>query len=268
MAEFNELIRDFKKIRDYMRDFYVYGFKSRNDFKHKSARTYDNEKRRIESYMGGYMKWNYTKSGKNSCIAMDCAKIAVNPLYAAWQSKAFTGNDIMLHFYILDALKNADALPIEALTDEICAQSGETFDAQTVRHKCAEYVSLGLLISEKKGRALYYRLSPCFFDLLTAVAPGLPEAVKFFQGAAPFGEIGSFLMDNVGIENDRFSFKHYYVAHTLEDGILLELLAAIRKNQEISFVNYSEKTDWVTERSGIPMKIFVSAATGRRYLCL
>jgi hypothetical protein len=42
MAEFNELIRDFKKIRDYMRDFYVYGFKSRNDFKHKSARTYDN----------------------------------------------------------------------------------------------------------------------------------------------------------------------------------------------------------------------------------
>jgi hypothetical protein len=218
--------------------------------------------------MGGYMKWNYTKSGKNSFIAMDCAKIAVNPLYAAWQSKAFTGNDIMLHFYILDTLKDTESMPVETLTDEICAQSGETFDAQTVRHKCAEYVSLGLLTSEKKGRALYYRLSNCFFEQLAAVASGLTDAVKFFQGVAPCGEIGSFIMGNDSIENDRFSFKHYSVAHTLEDGILLELLAAIRKNQAVSFINYSEKTDWVTERSGIPMKIFVSAATGRRYLCL
>ena len=37
MAEFQELIKNFDRIRDYMRQFYVYGFKSRNDFDAKSA---------------------------------------------------------------------------------------------------------------------------------------------------------------------------------------------------------------------------------------
>ena len=51
MAEFQELIKNFDRIRDYMRQFYVYGFKVRNDFSEKSARTYDNERRRIESWL-------------------------------------------------------------------------------------------------------------------------------------------------------------------------------------------------------------------------
>ena len=45
MAEFQELIKNFDRIRDYMRQFYVYGFKVRNDFDARSARTYDNERR-------------------------------------------------------------------------------------------------------------------------------------------------------------------------------------------------------------------------------
>ena len=38
MSEFQELIKNFDKIRDYMRQFYVYGFKVRSDFDAKSAR--------------------------------------------------------------------------------------------------------------------------------------------------------------------------------------------------------------------------------------
>ena len=34
-----------------MRDFYVYGFKSRDDYTKKSARSYDDERRRIESWL-------------------------------------------------------------------------------------------------------------------------------------------------------------------------------------------------------------------------
>ena len=29
---YNELVKNFKRIRDYMREFYVYGFKSRDEF--------------------------------------------------------------------------------------------------------------------------------------------------------------------------------------------------------------------------------------------
>ncbi|BCJ95492.1 WYL domain-containing protein [Anaerocolumna cellulosilytica] len=268
MGEFNELIRNFDKIRDYMRDFYIYGFKSRNDFNRKSARTYDNEKRRIESYMGEYMKWSYTKSGKNSFISMDCSKIPVNPLYSAWKSKAFTSNDIMLHFYLLDILNSHAKIAISQLTDEICEKSHQTFDIQTVRNKCSEYVSLGLLKSDKQGKSLYYSLSKESFDGLLAIAPGLAAAVSFYQGSTALGEIGNYIMDNHTIENTLFNFKHYYVAHTLEDNVLLDILSSIRNKQSIEFENYNEAGNLSSTSYGIPLRVFVSSATGRRYLCI
>ena len=46
---YNEIIKNFEKIRSYMREFYVYGFKNRAEYDKKSARSYDDEKRRMES---------------------------------------------------------------------------------------------------------------------------------------------------------------------------------------------------------------------------
>ena len=263
MAEFSQLIKRFDKIRDYMRDFYVYGFKSRADFTKKSARTYDNEKRRIESYMGDYMKWDYSGGAKSAFMSVDCSKIPVNPLYAAWKSKSFTSNDIMLHFYILDILQEGP-LPVEALTDEICRKSGVTFDSQTVRLKCGEYVKSGLLLCEKQGKAFVYSL----FSGKLPLSEELLDAVAFFQGAAPFGEIGSYILDRESHTNEHFTFKHNYIAHTLEDGVLLDLLAAIRKNQAVYFENHSEKSGATVRIHGVPLKIFVSTTTGRRYVCM
>ncbi len=263
MAEFSELIKKFDKIRDYMRDFYVYGFKSRTDFNKKSARTYDNEKRRIESYMGKYMKWDYSSGAKTSFISVDCANIPVNPLYAAWKSKSFTANDIMLHFYILDALQNG-AMPVETLTDLISQKSERTFDVQTVRNKCNEYIKLGLLTKEKRGKAfLYSRVPPTF-----PITEELLDAVKFYQGIAPFGEIGSYIMDRENQDNDLFAFKHHYIAHTLEDGILMDLLKAIRTNRCIIFENQSERTGKTITVHALPLKILISAQTGRRFACM
>ena len=56
MAEFQELVKNFQRIRDYMRQFYVYGFKVRGDYTEKSARTYDNERRRIESWLSPFSR--------------------------------------------------------------------------------------------------------------------------------------------------------------------------------------------------------------------
>ena len=49
LMAYSELIKNFERIRDYMREFYVYGFKTREEYYSKSARSYDNERRRIES---------------------------------------------------------------------------------------------------------------------------------------------------------------------------------------------------------------------------
>lgn len=63
---YSELIKNFNRIRDYMREFYVYGFKSRDEYTGKSARSYDNERRRIESWLGHYMQFRQTVDGKNA----------------------------------------------------------------------------------------------------------------------------------------------------------------------------------------------------------
>jgi len=246
-----------------MRDFYVYGFKSRIDFDRKSARTYDNEKRRCESYLKKYMKWDYKDGNKASFISVDSSKIPINPLFAAWKSKSFTSNDIMLHFYILDALKNRK-MTVDLLTDYICEKSGVAFDTQTIRGKCNEYVDHGMLTCEKQGKAFFYGITPETVD----ITPELLDAIKFFQGAAPIGEVGSFILDNENVENNLFAFKHHYIAHTLEDGILLDLLTVIRKNQSVVFENQSERSGNTTTIHALPLKIFVSATTGRRYVCM
>ena len=104
MAEFQELIKNFDRIRDYMRQFYIYGFKARTEFDGKSARTYDNERRRIESWLAVYTRADYTSKGKHVYINVDSKEIPQNPLYTAWKSKSFTDNDLMLHFFILDQM--------------------------------------------------------------------------------------------------------------------------------------------------------------------
>ena len=56
MSEYNELIKHFDRIRSYVRDFYIYGFKTREDFREKSGRTYDNQRRRMESWFSDYIR--------------------------------------------------------------------------------------------------------------------------------------------------------------------------------------------------------------------
>ena len=265
MAEFQELIKNFDRIRDYMRQFYVYGFKVRGDYDVKSARTYDNEKRRIESWLSEYMVSEYTSKGKQVYINVDSRTIRQNPLYAAWKAKSFTGNDIMLHFFIPAQLyEKREGLSAGELGDRIAECYGVVFDSQTVRLKLKEYEEMGILGTVKKGKTLLYHLKPglqedSFLPLLTAV--------KFYQEGAPFGFIGSTILDRENSENDRFHFKHHFIVHTLEDGILFEILEAMREHRRIEFVNKSSRSGNESSMKGLPLKIFVSTRTGRRYIC-
>lgn len=87
---YSELIKDYERIRDYMRQFYVYGFKSRDEYDAKSARSYDNERRRMESWLGKYMSFHQHAGGKNVFLSVDSRGIRQNPLYKSFKAKSFT----------------------------------------------------------------------------------------------------------------------------------------------------------------------------------
>ena len=295
MAQFQELIKNFDRIRDYMRQFYVYGFKVRGEFTEKSARTYDNERRRIESWLSGCISSDYTAKGKQISISADSRSISSNPLYGAWKSKSFTDNDLLLHFFILHyLLQRREAAEQEQpensltengvsgsssrlgmtageLADRISADFGCLFDGQTVRLKLKEYEKLGLLSSEKCQKSVYYQLNqPAFFERpeCKELYERLLTAVSFFSETAPFGFIGNTILEREYAHNSLFCFKHYFMVHTLEDGILYPILQAIHKGVCLELENHSQRSGNITLIQGFPLQIFASTKTGRRYACI
>ena len=265
---YSELIKNFERIRNYMREFYVYGFKSREEYNDKSARSYDNERRRIESWLGDYVSFHKDASGKNVFLCVDSRRIPHNPLHKAFKAKSFTGTDITLHFYIMDLLADGSALSskeiMERISDEYLSHFGGGFspDESTVRKKLKEYESLGLLRSEKQGREVFYRRT----DDTTVGLDSWSDALAFFSEADPVGVIGSFLMDKLENVLDVFRFKHHYILHALDSDILCELLQAIDERRAVELVVRSLRGGRDYQRTVCPLKIYISTQTGRQYL--
>lgn len=267
MSDFQELIKNFERIRDYMRQFYIYGFKVRKEYTDKSPRTYDNEKRRVECFLREYIQEEYSSKGKQVFISVDSKNISQNPLYAAWKAKSFTDNDIMLHFFLFELLQEKAMIASE-LTDAIATKYEVIFDTQIVRLKLKEYEEAQIIKSKKQGKNMYYEMQSIMQMEKDKAYSSLMNATKLFQEIAPFGFIGSTILDREEKDNDIFRFKHHYIVHTLEDGILYDILTAIREKREIEFENKSTRSGCRTKVKGIPLKIFVSTQTGRRYVCL
>lgn len=262
---YHELVKNFKRIRDYMREFYVYGFKSRDEFTRKSARSYDDERRRLESWFGDYMQFRQTPEGKNVFLSIDSRLTKHNPLFKAWKTKSFTDGDITLHFVILDILSDPGvSMTIGEITDRMdgyLSQFSEPriFDESTVRKKLKEYVSYGLLVSEKKGKTLYFQ---------RAESVPLPDkdVLDYFSEVLPCGVIGSYLLDKTEKSESHFAFKHHYITGTIDSEILYFLFLAIREKRSITLETINRHKDRITENQVIPIKVMISVQNGRQYL--
>ena len=156
---------------------------------------------------------------------MDSKRISQNPLYKAWKSKSVTDNDILLHFFLADLLlEYPEGMTAGEMSDRISVAYGVVFDSQTVRNKLKEYEALGMFRSKREGKHLVYQMAPFLPTEETPLWHRVLETVSFFQGEAPLGVVGSTILDREDEENRFFQFKHLFLVHTLEDGILLKLL--------------------------------------------
>ena len=263
---YSELIKSFEKIRSYMREFYVYGFKSREEYTKKSARSYDDERRRIESWLGGYMAFRRTSEGKNVFISVDNRSVTFNPLHNAWKAKSFTDKDIVLHFCILDLLVGGTARSVGEIADgveELLSHTDIPFeiDESTVRKKLKEYAEFGVLQDEKHGRLLYYRLAEDGVDL-----SAWEDAAAFFSEEAPLGVVGSYLLDRQDEAPEHFRYKHHYLLHTLDTQILYEALCAMKEKRCVDITNFNVRRDAEVEHRVYPLRFYISTQTGREYL--
>jgi DNA-binding transcriptional ArsR family regulator len=260
-------MKDFKRIRDYMREFFVYGFKSRAEYDAKSVRSYDNERRRIESWLGDCMSFHRDASGKNIFISVDSRAIPRNPLYKAFKAKTFTATDVTLHFFVLDILAEGVKLTLREILERIDDDYLSSFDApialdeSTLRKKLREYENLGLISSEKSGRQLLYSRADVRVNL-----NGWKDAAAFFSEADPLGVVGSYLLDKYESPPDCFRFKHHYVLHAMESEILYELLEAIDEKRRVELKIFAARHGKASAHVVVPLKIYISTQNGRRYL--
>ncbi len=262
---YSELIKNFNRIRDYMREFYVYGFKSRDEYNIKSARSYDDERRRMESWLGDYMQFRQTADGKNVFISIDSRVSHHNPLYKAWKAKSFTDGDITLHFILFDILSSSEIfMSLSEITEEIDNilsefENPRCFDESTVRKKLKEYVSEGLITTQKKGRTIYYQRVEDSVKYAT-------DILDFYSEIMPCGVVGSYLLDKKEAHNTHFAFKHHYITDALDSEILCTLFKAMgqKKNTTIEIINRNK--DKTFELEVVPLRIFISVQSGRQYL--
>lgn len=264
---YSELIKNFERIRSYMRQFYVYGFKNRKEYDEKSARSYDNERRRIESWLRDYMAFRREESGKQVFLSVDSRAIASNPLHKAFKAKSFTDKDITFHFYILDLLRPGRELSAAVMAEEIDETylsrfpDAEPVETSTLRKKLKEYEKLGLLQSRKQGKELLYSRVADRVEL-----PPWVDALRFFSEVEPLGVVGSFLLDRLEEAPSPFRFKHHYLLHTLDSVILYRLLEAIRQDLPVELTIWSPTNQKNRVHRVRPRKIYISVQNGRQYL--
>ena len=267
MSSYSELIKNFEKIRAYMREFYIYGFKSRDDYSKKSSRSYDDERRRIESWLGDHMSFVRTPEGKNVFISIDSRSIRHNPFYNAWKAKSFTDGDVTLHFILFDILHDPS---VKCTLSEIMEQIDEKylsgfenpmmFDESTVRKKLKEYTEAGIIVTEKVGRRVSYSRAE------DTDVEDLNEVLHYFSEVAPCGVIGSFILDKEELDTDAFAFKHHYITGAIDSGVLASIFCAMREKRIISVSNLSRRKDTPRRNRIIPLRVFISVQSGRQHL--
>ena len=259
---YSELIKNFEKIRSYMRDFYVYGFKGRDEFDAKSARMYDDEIRRVKGWLEGYIDSYYDESGKKVFISIDSRTLFHNPLYIAFRTKSFTDWDIVLHFCLLDILADGPATVQECL-ERITAEYLEPFEAEfpderTVRNKLKEYEKMGIVFPEKRGRSLVYSLAKPFRQL-----PAWRDAIDFCSETAPLGVIGSYFPEGT---SSAFEFKHQYLLGALDSEILYSLCQYMEENRAVVLTVFSRRKKQELTHPVYPMRLYFSTQSGRQYI--
>lgn len=298
---YSELIKNFDNIRGYMRDFFLYGFKTREEYDRKSARSYDNERRRIQSYLGHLISFRQTPSGKNAFISLEGRRVTHNPLYQAFKAKSFTNKDITLHFLLLDILSGnsyslKDILRIMDTEYLTAFQNPISFDESTLRKKLKEYEELGIVVSEKSGRTVTYRLSENEICLAE-----YKEAIRFFTEESPLGVIGSYLEDHMQPDAEKaylsgrndengkclsgrndengkclsdkndcageyLTFKNHYIMNAYDAEITELILQGIHEKRLLEITSFSRGDAGVKQQTVIPYKLYVSTQGGRNYL--
>ena len=282
MAKSTLLIRDYDNIRRILRDIYIFGCYSRDDFIEKgmSGRKYDNEQRRINAYLpeGFIRKRRVDKKVQYYCYygpnTSDNDTLATNHLAETYRNKSFTMLDITSHFFVLGILNDHPGLTLIEVLDEIPQLNEEIlFTKDNLRVKLNELEACGIIQSQKDGRNVrYYVTEDIWKEYSVEELKQIYMLLDFIRNIVPFEIPYVFLQQklklyllSIGIDDlpeGIFQFKHNHLFNVLDNEIMLELLRAINGGRAVQL----ERTGVDESSLVVPVKIIHECTYGRQYL--
>lgn len=271
------LIRDYENIRSILRDVYIYGCFSKDDFVEKgiSSRKFDNEQRRINAYLPDkFIKKRRVNKKVLTYCSYDISESQKNYLAESYRNKSFTMLDVLSYFFVNQILGQEEMSLAEILdlmpvfTDEI------EFTKDNLRIKLEELCSAGFLVCKKSGRNVTYRLADDLWESFSDEELwDIYFFLQFVENVSPFEMPFYYLQKKLKLymECDRkmdieerpiFQFKHNHLFNSLDNEILMKVLKLIKDKKlvEVQLEN-SKKTFKV-----IPMKVMHDCTYGRQYL--
>lgn len=276
------LIRDYDNIRRILRDIYIYGCFSRDDFIEMgiSGRKYDNEQRRINAYLpeGFVRKRRVNKKVQYYCIydldEAGSSFLAENYLVETYRNKSFTMLDVMSYFYVLGILNENPDLTLNDILAQIPNTNEEAlFTKDNLRIKLIELEERGMIRSYSSGRSVKYCLTDDIwaeFDI--AELKDIYLFLDFARNAMPLEMPYVYLQRKLemylrmkgeqDIPEGILQFKHNHLFNVLDNEVMLGLLSAIQ-NRQIAFI---KRTDSNEQVEIIPIKIIHDCTYGRQYI--
>lgn len=277
------LIRDYNNIRQILRDVYIYGCFSRDDFIEKGigGRKYDNEQRRISAYLPDKF---IQKRRLNKRVLLYCSydmkDSAKNYLAETYRNKSFTLLDVMSYFFVLQYLSDGEAKSLPEMLDE---ESGlpnfneeRMFTKDNLRIKLDELLEQGLIQQEKIGKNIKYRIKDDIWkDFSDDELEEIYLYLEHLKNTSPIEMPYYFLQRKLALylecvrgkkvfSESPFLFKHNHMFNVLDNDVMLEILRAIHDCKCITIDSYGKKGEY--SLTVIPVKLVHDSTYGRQYL--
>lgn len=287
-----QFIERFEKIRNILRQIYIYGSFTRDDFiaGNISGRKYDNEIRRIVSFLKSCEAEEViveNKAGKRKTYAMNynMFSMSFNYLTDYYAIKNFTMSSAQIFIKTLQILSRSAARDVSLAPLQLFLEIQNSADddnsglsEKKVYRELRQMQEAGFL-NVKKNRSHEYSLMT---NLLGKYSPDelkrLHVASCYYANVLYPSTAGYFFMQTLSsmikaksqgynADDNVFIFKHNRFQHAIDDEIFWQLLCAMQEKSIISFIYESPQADDSGKLAPvIPVKLVIDEKYGRRYL--
>lgn len=276
------------RCRQFLREFCTLGISYRMLMKENQS-AYRQFRTLMEQLLKTYLCKRGYKSEMRQFLTMDSRDLEENPVAAFLQSKEVIDTELAAHFGLLFALEDGNYKTVSDLKRAV------PVDNKRLWAVLKEYENLGIIERQIVKNLFEYRLVKPEFELTPYI-----DLFRFFAEVDSLGVAGHYMIER---ERAKFKvlpqsplrFRHRFLYHVMDAEILESILTCIRNQTPVSVklyhwvrshdVQYQIPANYrLIDHNGhvvqppqttskcwlaaevVPVKIYASARTGRRYL--